>query len=76
MDKSHWFWNSKVIDLVEKWLLDLTHWIWAKRHASTEVESVPVPEPVQVQVEPEAVKKPAVKRTPKAKKGNEWSVKE
>ena len=75
MDKGHWFWNSGFMDTVEKWLLDLTHWVWAKRHNTTEVEVVPTP----AKVEPVAVeeKKPAAKRTTakKAPKGSEWSVK-
>ena len=77
MDKGHWFWHSGFMNAVEKMLLDLTHWVWAKRHNTTEVESVPVAEPV-VEVAPELTiepKKPAAKRKPKAPKGNEWSVK-
>ncbi len=77
MDKGNWFWNNKVMDAIEKGLLDLTHWIWLKRHNSTEIEEVPAP---AVKVEPVAVveqKKPAARKTAmkKAPKGNEWSVK-
>ncbi len=79
MDKGHWFWNNKVMDAIEKGLLDLTHWIWLKRHNSTEIEEIPAPaakvEPVAVEETKPAVRKPAAKRIPKAKKGNEWAVK-
>ena len=87
MDKGHWFWNNKVMDVVEKGLLDLTHWIWAKRHNSTEAEYVPKIEPkmsvTKVITEEESKNivaepaKPARKTTRKIKppKGNEWSVK-
>lgn len=78
MDKGHWFWNSGFMNFVEKLLLNLTHWVWAKRHNSTEVESVPVAEvePKDVATPAESTK-PAAKKTPrkKAPKGNEWSVK-
>jgi hypothetical protein len=74
------------MDAVEKGLLNLTHWIWAKRNGSTEIERIPNPaveaEPAvknipvkNIAVKKTAVKKPAVKRTPRATKGNEWSVK-
>ena len=78
MDNGHWFWHSAFMNAVEKGLLNLTHWIWAKRHNSTELESVPVAAPVETpKVEPAvAEKKPARKpATKKAPKGNEWSVK-
>lgn len=83
MDKGHWFWHSGFMNAVEKMLLDLTHWVWAKRHNTTEVESVPVAEVEKAELsisEPAltdkpAAKKPAAKRKPKAPKGNEWSVK-
>jgi len=75
--QGNWFWNNKVMDAIEKGLLNLTHWLWAKRHNSTELESVPVAEPVQAPevkaaVEKKPVRKPAAKKAPK---GNEWSVK-
>jgi hypothetical protein len=76
MDKGNWFWNNKVMDAVEKGLLDLTHWIWLKRHNSTEIEEIPAPaakvEPVAVEQKKPAARKTAVKKAPK---GNEWSVK-
>jgi len=77
MDKGNWFWNNKVMDAIEKGLLDLTHWIWLKRHNSTEIEEIPAP---AAKVEPVAVveqKKPAARKTAakKAPKGNEWSIK-
>ena len=80
--QGNWFWNNKVMDAIEKGLLNLTHWLWAKRHNSTEIEYIPNPAAeVEPQVEPKAVvvpakktaaRKPAVKKAPK---GNEWSVK-
>ena len=75
--QGNWFWNNKVMDAIEKGLLNLTHWLWAKRHNSTELESVPVAEPAKVpEVKAAADKKPARKTTiKKAPKGNEWSVK-
>ena len=80
--QGNWFWNSKAMDVVEKGLLNLTHWVWAKRNSSTEIEHIPNPaamkaEPVveKIVVKKTAAKKPAAKRTPKATKGNEWSVK-
>jgi len=78
MHKGHWFWNSRLMDVVEKQLLNLTHWVWAKRNESTEIEYIPKIEPKLVTPEDESVKpvkKPAVKRTPKVPKGNEWNVK-
>ena len=77
MDKGNWFWNNKVMDVIEKGLLDLTHWIWLKRHNSTEIEEIPAP---AAKVEPVAAveeNKPAARKTAmkKAPKGNEWSVK-
>jgi len=77
MDKGNWFWNNKVMDAIEKGLLDLTHWIWLKRHNSTEIEEIPAP---AAKVEPVAdveQKKPAARKTAvkKAPKGNEWSIK-
>jgi hypothetical protein len=73
MDKGNWFWNNKVMDAIEKGLLDLTHWIWLKRHNSTEIEEI------AAKVEPAAVeeKKPSLRKSTvkKAPKGNEWSVK-
>jgi len=78
MDKSHWFWNNKVMDAIEKGLLNLTHWLWAKRHNSTEFESVPVaaaieaPKTESVAVEKKSTRKPAARKAPK---GSEWSVK-
>jgi hypothetical protein len=71
--QGNWFWNNKVMDAIEKGLLNLTHWLWAKRHISAEIEEVPTPK-----VEPVAEeKKPAVKRTAAKKppKGSDWSVK-
>ena len=79
--QGNWFWNNKVMDAIEKGLLNLTHWLWAKRHSSSEIEHIPNPaakvEPVveKIVVKKVAAKKPAAKRTPKAAKGNEWSVK-
>ena len=76
--QGNWFWNNKVMDAIEKGLLNLTHWLWAKRHNSTELESVPVAAPVEapkteaVAAEKKPGRKPAVKKAPK---GNEWSVK-
>jgi hypothetical protein len=85
MHKSHWFWNSGLMDVVEKQLLNLTHWVWAKRNESSEIEYIPKIEPKLVTPPEESnnavaepakpVKKPAAKRTPKAPKGNEWNVK-
>jgi hypothetical protein len=75
MDKGHWFWNSGFMDTVEKWLLDLTHWVWAKRHNSAEIEEIPAPakvDPVAVEEKKTTSRKPAAKKAPK---GNEWSVK-
>lgn len=76
--QDNWFWNNKIMDAIEKGLLNLTHWLWAKRHNSTELESVPVAAPVEppkteaVAVEKKPARKTAVKKAPK---GNEWSVK-
>ena len=82
MDNSHWFWNSGLMDIVEKQLLNLTHWVWAKRHESSEIEYIPKIEPTLVITEEDSknivaeparsVRKPAVKKVPK---GNEWNVK-
>ena len=74
--QGNWFWNNKVMDAIEKGLLNLTHWIWAKRHNTTEVEAVPTPAKVEPTVAVEE-KKPAAKRTAAKKppKGSEWSVK-
>jgi hypothetical protein len=73
------------MDVIEKQLLNLTHWVWAKRHESSEIEYIPKIEPAMgstkeyipdTTAEPaKPVKKPAAKRTPKAPKGSEWSVK-
>lgn len=73
--QGNWFWNNKVMDAIEKGLLNLTHWIWAKRHNSTDVEVVPAPA-AKVEVAP-VEKKPAVKRiaAKKPPKGSDWSVK-
>jgi hypothetical protein len=75
--QGNWFWNNKVMDAIEKGLLNLTHWLWAKRHNSTELESVPVAEPVQAPAVKAAVEKKPARKTAikKAPKGNEWSVK-
>jgi hypothetical protein len=77
--QGNWFWNNKVMDAIEKGLLNLTHWIWNKRHNSTEIENSPAP---AVKVEPKVdtavvAKKPAARKTAtkKAPKGSEWSVK-
>ena len=72
--QGNWFWNNKVMDAIEKSLLNLTHWIWAKRHISTEIESIPTPAKVEPTVEEKkpTVRKPAVKKAPK---GSDWSVK-
>lgn len=86
MDKGHWFWHSTVMNNVEQWLLDLTHWVWAKRHDTPEVESVPKVEPkmsvTKVITEEESkniVAEPArpAKRTAAKKppKGSDWSIK-
>lgn len=84
MHKGHWFWNSRLMDVVEKQLLNLTHWVWAKRNESSEIEYIPKIEPKLVTPEEsnntvaepaKPVRKPAVKRTPKVPKGNEWNVK-
>jgi len=73
--QGNWFWNNKVMDAVERGLLNLTHWIWAKRHSSTEIEQIPTPtvkvEEVPVEKKP-AAKRPASKKAPK---GSDWSVK-
>ena len=73
--QSNWFWNNKVMDAIEKGLLNLTHWIWIKRHGAIEFEKAPIP---AVKVEPVVEeKKPAARKTAakKAPKGSEWSVK-
>ena len=75
--QGNWFWNNKVMDAIEKGLLNLTHWLWAKRHNSTEIEEGTTP---AVKVEPVVAveeKKPAVKRAAAKKppKGSDWSVK-
>ncbi len=73
--QGNWFWNNWIMDAIEKGLLNLTHWIWAKRHNSTEIEEVPTPavkvEPVAEEKKPTA-RKPAAKKAPK---GSDWSVK-
>lgn len=79
--QGNWFWNSKVMDYVEKSLLNLTHWVWGKRNSSTEIEHIPNPaakvEPTveKTVVKKTTAKKPAVKKSPKAAKGSGWSVK-
>ena len=79
--QGNWFWNNKIMDAVEKGLLNLTHWVWAKRHGSAEMESSIAPtakvEPAveKAAVKKPAAKKPAAKRAPNAAKGSEWSVK-
>lgn len=76
--QGNWFWNNRIMDAIEKGLLNLTHWIWAKRHTSTEAEVIPVATPAETPTvkqdaaEKKPARKPAVKKTPK---GNEWSVK-
>lgn len=74
--QGNWFWNNKVMDAVEKGLLNLTHWVWSKRHNTTEVESIPTPAKIEPVVAVEE-KKPAAKRTAAKKppKGSDWSVK-
>jgi hypothetical protein len=76
MDKGNWFWNNKVMDAIEKGLLDLTHWIWLKRHNSTEIEEIPAPavkvEPAAVEEKKTSTRKAAMKKAPK---GNDWSIK-
>jgi len=74
MDKRHWFWHSTAMNKVEQWLLELTHWVWAKRHDTPEVEVVPTPHKEDPVIEPPKIEKRklAVKKAPK---GNEWSVK-
>ncbi len=73
--QSNWFWNNKVMDAIERGLLNLTHWIWIKRHGTIEFEDSPTPavkvEPVVEQKKPTA-RKPAAKKAPK---GSDWSVK-
>jgi len=73
--QDNWFWNNKVMDAVERGLLNLTHWIWAKRHSSTEIEHITAPA-AKVDEAP-VEKKPAAKRpaSKKAPKGSDWSVK-
>ena len=75
--QGNWFWNNKVMDAIEKGLLNFTHWIWAKRHNSTEIEETTIP---AVKVEPTVAveeKKPTTRRTvaKKPPKGSDWSVK-
>ena len=74
--QGNWFWNNKVMDAIEKGLLNLTHWLWAKRHSSSEVESIPTPTKVEPVVAVEE-KKPVAKRAAAKKppKGSDWSVK-
>ena len=74
--QGNWFWNNKVMDAIEKGLLNLTHWLWAKRHISSEVESIPTPTKVEPVVAVEE-KKPTARKTAAKKppKGSDWSVK-
>ena len=77
---NHWFWHSWIVDRIEKGLLNLTHWIWAKRHSALEIDTVPVSAPqAPAKVVAKTARAPAKKttRTPtkRVAKSNEWSVK-
>ena len=77
MGKGHWFWNSVLMNVVEKQLLNLTHWVWMKRHDSVDEVAVPVAANTEPAAQVEEQTKPAAKRPARKKspKGNEWSVK-
>ena len=77
---NHWFWHSWMIDKLEKGLLSLTHWLWAKRHSALEIDTVPAAAPeVPAKVAAKTTRAPAKKTTrapaKKVPKGGEWSVK-
>ena len=77
---NHWFWHSWIVDRIEKGLLNLTHWIWAKRHSALETDTVPAAAPeAPAKVAAKTTRAPAKKTTSapskRVTKGNEWSVK-
>lgn len=67
MNKGNWFWHSKLMNWVEGKLLDVTNWVWKKRHITSNYTKpagkVPAATPV----------KRAPRKTP-AKK-TEWTAK-
>ena len=76
--KDNWFWHSSFMAWVEGALLDLTNWVWNKRHSSPPKKAVVKKDPVLEQSnEPPPPKKVPAKKVAKkapAKKSN-WTAK-
>jgi hypothetical protein len=85
MDKGNWFWHSRFMTWVEGALLDLTNWVWNKRHISPykktpntrSNKSDPWIEPTLDVVSPPAAKKAPAKKVAKkaSAKKSTWTAK-
>ena len=75
MNKGNWFWHSRLMNWVESALLDLTNWVWRKRHVTTNYTKPkgPATTPADPTKAAPAKKVPA-KKAP-AKKKSDWNVK-
>lgn len=77
MNNGNWFWHSKFMTWVEGSLLNLTNWVWNKRHSTPPKKTVPKKDPVLDTKEPPPPRKTPAKKTAKkapAKK-SAWTAK-
>lgn len=77
MNNGNWFWHSKFMTWVESSLLNLTNWVWNKRHSTPPKKTAPKKDPVLDTKEPPPPRKtPAKKTTKKAPaKKSTWTAK-
>lgn len=77
--KDNWFWHSRFMAWVEGALLDLTNWVWNKRHHTPPKKAQAKKDPVLVestQEPPPPKKAPAKKAAKKAPaKKSTWTAK-
>jgi len=69
MSNGNWFWHSALMNWVERSLLDLTNWVWKKRHVTSSYTK-----PAAKKVATAPAKKTVVKK-PATKKKTDWNVK-
>ena len=81
MGKGNWFWHSRFMSWVEGALLDITNWVWKKRHVTSNYTKPKGPAKIQPTLQdipkesatPKAPAKRAARKAP-AKKSS-WNIK-
>lgn len=71
MNKGNWFWHSRLMNWVERALLDVTNWVWKKRHITSNYTKPAVKAPSSTPAKKAPRKTPAKQPAKKS----DWNVK-